>query len=319
MARYRKVEVMTWSDDRFQSLSAAQPNAQTLWLYLLTGPRTTSFPGLVVARDEVMAADLRWSVEAFREAFREASSKGLAKADWKAGLVVLRKALIDSTGEPRDTAKPESPNVIKSWAKSWDEVPDCALKGEYLRSLESFTKALGEAFNQAFREGFRKALVKASLHPSLNQEQDQKQEQKQETESDAEPSLGFSLIADEADPAITLAEAATAEINRLRGSRYQATSAAILVDCKALAKARHTPEQVKAVVAAKAKEWLGDPKMERQIKPSVLLRPSNFAKYLDDLEAAPSHAHGAQRQISASRDDDEPDLTYAAFGIGGLA
>lgn len=323
MARYRKVEVMTWSDDRFQSLSAAQPNAQTLWLYLLTGPRTTSFPGLVVARDEVMAADLRWPIEAFREAFREASGKGLAKADWKAGLVVLRKALIDSTGEPRDTARPESPNVIKHWAKSWDEVPDCLLKAEYLRSLESFTKALGEAFHKAFQEGFRKALAKASTHPSLNQYQEQKQEQK---ESDAEPSLGLSLLMDTVDTktaeksnatsVTTMAEVAAAEINRLRGSRYEATSEAILVDCKALVKAKRTPDQVKAVIAFKAKEWIGDPKMEKQFKPSVLLRPSNFAKYLDDLEAGPGlFAQGTHTMRIPSPDDDEPDLTYAGFGV----
>jgi len=200
MARYRKVEVAVWSDDRFQSLSSPPPNAQTLWLYLLTGPRTTSFPGLVVARDLIMAADLGWEVEPFRKAFAEASSKGLAKADWKAGLVVLRKALLDSSGEPRDTARPESPNVIKSWAKSWDEVPDCALKGEYLRSLESFTKGLGVAFHQAFLEGFRRALVRASTHPSLNQNQEQNQEQKQENGSaDAEPSAGLATLFDVAD------------------------------------------------------------------------------------------------------------------------
>jgi hypothetical protein len=201
MARYRKIEVATWNDDRFRALSAAGPNAQTLWLYLLSGPRTTSFPGLIIARDLVMASDLGWSVEAFREAFREASGKGLAKADWKAGLVVLRKALLDSTGEPRDTARPESPNVIRAWAKSWDEVPDCTLKGEYLQSLGSFTKALGEAFHQAFREGFRKALVKASTHPSLNQDQDQeqKQEQEQEASADAEPSAGLAAFMGKVD------------------------------------------------------------------------------------------------------------------------
>jgi hypothetical protein len=201
VARYRKIEVATWNDDRFRSMTCAAPNGQTLWLYLLSGPRTTSFPGLIVARDLVMASDLGWSVEAFRQAFVEASGKGLAKADWKAGLVVLRKALLDSTGEPRDTARPESPNVIKSWAKSWDEIPDCALKGEYLQSLGSFTKALGEGFHQAFREGFRKALVKASAHPSLNQDQEQKQDQKQEQEvsADAEPSAALAGFFDEVD------------------------------------------------------------------------------------------------------------------------
>jgi hypothetical protein len=135
---------------------------------------------LVVARAEVMASDLRWPLEGFREAFREASDKAMVRADWKVGLVVLRKALIDSTGEPRDTARPESPNVIKHWARSWDEVPDCQLKYEYLRDFESFVTILGPTYLQAFREGFRKALLKASSYPLGNQDQEQKQEQKQE-------------------------------------------------------------------------------------------------------------------------------------------
>lgn len=119
-----------------------------------------------------MAADLGWPVEAFREAFREVFSKGMAEASWKGGLVVLSKALFDSTGEVRETARPQSPNVIRSWAKAWDVVPDCDLKNKYLLTLESFSKALGEAFSKAFAEAFRKALVKASRHPSPIQDQD---------------------------------------------------------------------------------------------------------------------------------------------------
>jgi hypothetical protein len=178
MGRWRKVEVATWEDERVVELSQPPPNGQTLWFYLLCGVRTTCFPGLVVAREEVIASDLRWPLEGFREAFGEVFTKGLAKASWKAGLVVLPKALIDSSGEPRETARPASPNVIKSWAKSWDEVPECDLKYEYLRLLESFTKGLGVPFEKAFREGFRKALTK----PSPNQEKEKEKKKEQEKE-----------------------------------------------------------------------------------------------------------------------------------------
>lgn len=165
MARYRKFEVQTWTDDKFQSLSAAPPNGQTLWLYLLCGPRTTTFPGLVVAREEVIASDLSWPVEGFRKAFQEVFAKGLAKADWKGGVVVLRKALFDSLGEPRDTSRPANPNVLKGWERSWETVPECALKTEYLHSLKAFAKALGKPFEKAFEEGFGKAFAKACAQP----------------------------------------------------------------------------------------------------------------------------------------------------------
>lgn len=182
MSRWRKVEVKMWLDEDVRSMSAPPPNGQTLWLYLLTGPRTLPIPGVVVAREAVLADDLGWSLEGFREAYAEAFAKGLVKADWKAGLVVIRKALLDASGQPRDSNKPESPNVLKGWAKSWDEIPECPLKNELLQTLGAFAKALGVGFAEAFTKAFGKALAKASPHPLPNQER----EREQERESDPE-------------------------------------------------------------------------------------------------------------------------------------
>lgn len=159
-----------WHDERFRALSAPQPNAQTLWIWLLTSPRTTTFPGLVIAHEEAIAADLGWSLEDFREAFGEAFAKGMVKADWKAGVVVLTKALRDGFGEPRETAKPQAPNVIRGWAKSWEMVPECELSREYLGELEAFVKALPKAFQDAFADAFRKAIAKGFAKPSPIQE-----------------------------------------------------------------------------------------------------------------------------------------------------
>lgn len=106
-------------------------------------------------------------------------------------------------------------------------------------------------------------------------------------------------------PARVLAEAAVTEINRLRGSRYQADAESVLTACKALAKDKRTPEQVRAVIASKA-GWVGDPKMGEHFKPSVLLRRSNFTKYLDELNAQP-----APRTLRlALPEDDEPQLGH---------
>jgi len=190
MSRYRKVEVQVWTNEAFRALSSAQPNGQTLWLYLLTGPRTISIPGVVIGREAVMADDLGWSVEGFREAFAEAFREGLAEGDWKAGLVVLRKALIDSTGAPRDTTKPESPNVIRGWAKSWDEIPECDLKSDLLQRLHRYSEALGEAFAKAFREAFAKPLAKpsrkvpATLPETRRQETGDRRQESGEREGD---------------------------------------------------------------------------------------------------------------------------------------
>ena len=170
MARYRKVEVKTWNDGKFRELSPIPPCGQGLWLWFLTGTRTTNIPGVIVGTDVVMAAELRWPLEGFREAFREACSKGMAKGDWEAGLVWLPNA--SKPGEKRN--KPESPNVIRSWRDTWDEIPECALKLEIWQQLKAFAKAFGKGFEEAFVEACCKPWVKAMP----NQEQEQEQEQK---------------------------------------------------------------------------------------------------------------------------------------------
>lgn len=154
MTRYRKVEIGTWNDRRFRELSPQPPSGQTLWVYLLCGPRTTIFPGLVIATEAVIASDLRWPVSAelfdapsagprsFREAWKEVSDKGMAVSDWFAGVVMLPKALRDSAGIPRASAMPGSPNVFRGWARAWGDIPECELKTEYLRELGRFAQAI---------------------------------------------------------------------------------------------------------------------------------------------------------------------------------
>jgi hypothetical protein len=77
-----------------------------------------------------LAEELDWSGEEFREAFGEVSGKGLVKADWKARVVWIPKAVKYN--------QPESPNVVKSWRYTWDEIPECALKAEAHNRLAAF-------------------------------------------------------------------------------------------------------------------------------------------------------------------------------------
>lgn len=172
MARYRKVETSTMCDERVRKLSRPQPNGQSLWMYLLTGQRTISIPGVVVAREAVAADDLGWSVEGFRSSFAEVSSQGMAKADWNTGLILLPKAFLDRGGTPREANRPANPNVVRGWAKQWPDIPECELKHELHRMLGSFCEALGPTFAKAFLEAFGQ--------PSPIQEQEQEQEEERE-------------------------------------------------------------------------------------------------------------------------------------------
>ena len=169
--RYRKVEVRTWGDERFRALSPLLPSGQGLWLYLITGPHTGPIPGLFRAGRAAMAEDLEWELEAFDKAFGEVFRQGMVKADFKARVMWVPNAIKHN--------RPESPNVVRSWAAEFDLIPECDLKREAFGSLKASIHALGEAFAKAFDESFGKPSAKPSPKTIGNQEQEQEQEQEQ--------------------------------------------------------------------------------------------------------------------------------------------
>ena len=188
-SRYRKVEVRTWGDEKFRNLSPMPPCGQGLWLFLITGPHTGPIPGLFRAGRAAMAEELGWEIEAFDKAFQEAFQQGMVKADFKARVVWIPNAIKHN--------RPESPNVVKSWATEFDLIPECDLKREAYEALKASIHALGEAFGKAFDETFVKPLAKPSPKTMPNQEQEQEQEQNIDAPSAAPKSpRGTSLRAD---------------------------------------------------------------------------------------------------------------------------
>jgi len=124
--------VAMWCDEKFRSLSMIQPSGQALWLYLLTGPQTGIMPGLFRAGRAGMAEELEWSVEQFDERFHELFEKGMAKADFKARIVWLPNAIKHNP--------PANPNIVKSWKKEFDLLPECPLKLEAYEALKMVPK-----------------------------------------------------------------------------------------------------------------------------------------------------------------------------------
>jgi len=172
MARYRKVYVRIWVDEKFKLLSTPPPCGQFLFLYLLTNPDTVNVPGLYRAGELAMAEALGWPLEGFREAFLEVLSQGMVEADWKNRVVWVPKAIHYN--------KPDNPNVVKSWSVAWDEIPECDLKAQAHQTLKAFLKGLGEPFVKAFEDGCRKPLAKGMANQEQEQEQEQEKEQEEE-------------------------------------------------------------------------------------------------------------------------------------------
>lgn len=197
---YRKVEPAMWHADSFRRLSAPPPNAQTLWTYLLTGPRTIAIPGVIVARPAVMADDLRWSRRGFDRAMAEIVAASMAEMDGEVGLTVLQNALIHD-GQPRNSARPNGANAIKSWCSSLIAIPSCSLRDVLVERMEEFAVMCGEEISNAFAESMGRPCTTAKRRhsPTITngvgtQDQEQKKDQDQEQKKDGEP----------AAPALTL-------------------------------------------------------------------------------------------------------------------
>lgn len=179
MGRYRKIEIGTWADSKFKALSKPQPNAQSLWIYLLTGPHTNSIPGVFVAGKATLSESLEWDFEVFGKVFQELLDAKMIRFDQKTRLVWIPNALKYNL--------PESPNVIRSWKAQIRELPESELLGDALYSIRNTIYGMGEGFQKAFVEAFGKDFPKASPKPSSKAMPNQEQEYEQEQEEFAAP------------------------------------------------------------------------------------------------------------------------------------
>lgn len=169
MSRYRRIEVRTWADEKFRSLTPIPPCGQGLWFYLLTGPHTGPIPGLFRAGPAAMAEELGWSPEAFTKAFHEVFAKGMVKADFKARFLWVPNALKYNP--------PANPNVVVSWGTEFELLPECDLKQEAFEAIKSFIINMGEPYRKAFEKAFTKPLGKPLPKTLTIQEQEQEQEE----------------------------------------------------------------------------------------------------------------------------------------------
>lgn len=146
MSRYRKVDPRIWNDAKFRTLSN---RGKLLFFMLLTHPGMTAL-GAMRGTPSGLAEELTWSPEAFREAFGEVLSRGMAEHDAEACLIALPNFIRYNL--------PESPNVIKAWVGALDLLPECDLKTAILHRAKAITEEMTEGFVKAFSEAFAQAM-----------------------------------------------------------------------------------------------------------------------------------------------------------------
>lgn len=153
--RYSLVTRTLWSDVRFRELSAPEPNAQTLWIYLLTGPVQGPIPGLFSAGVGALADGLGWPVDVLQQLVEELEEASLIKRSKRPPLIWLPRAINHNP--------PTSPNVVKSWRGPYLELPETDLREEAMAGIRAGLR--GESFLRAFDVTFP-GLRKPSRKPS---------------------------------------------------------------------------------------------------------------------------------------------------------
>lgn len=181
--RFSKVTRRMWNDAKFRGLSSAKPNAQTLWMRILTGPELGPIPGLFAAREPALADVLGWSLVAFRKCWKEIAAAEMATADWTAGLVWVPNALRHN--------EPQGVTTVMGWRAAMRELPECALKSKAGAVVLAYLQGKGPAWVRAWTDSSLLPDTVPSDEPdglkSTDQASSKKQEQEQEQEKNPPP------------------------------------------------------------------------------------------------------------------------------------
>lgn len=135
---YRTVYCLVWNDDKFPSVG---DDLQLLWFHLKTTPFSTPL-GIFYAPIAGLAEEKRWSLERYRKRLREGMAKGLWKVDERSRVIYFHNHFRWN--------KPENPNVLKGWLKSWDRIPECPLKAECYEQLREYCDLWGKEYAKVF-------------------------------------------------------------------------------------------------------------------------------------------------------------------------
>ena len=178
--RWSAVTRAMWTDERFLNLTSPQPNAQTLWLYLLTTPYQIPIPGLLPLGPGAIADDLGWDTSDVRTHLAELEEAEMIMICRRPALIFLPRAIHHN--------QPANPNMIKGWRNGFDNLPECVLRGDALTLLrEGLKPSLLPAFDKIFASAAKQATTriaakptpekKAKLNGSANGMRNQDQEQ----------------------------------------------------------------------------------------------------------------------------------------------
>src|SRR5215510_3712428 len=156
MARYRKIDVKIWNDEKFCALS---DDGRLTFLFLLTHPSLTAL-GAMRATLTGLAAELGWSPKRLRVALAPALASGMIEVNERASYLGLPRFLRYN--------EPEAPNSVKAWRNALDLIPECDQKRALVRRCREYLDAKSPAFRDAMPDAIAEAPDEPSPMPALS-------------------------------------------------------------------------------------------------------------------------------------------------------
>jgi uncharacterized phage protein (TIGR02220 family) len=248
MSRYRKIDCRMYGDEKFRRLRPLAPGGAALWIYLLTGPHTTPVPGLSAIGRLALSEALGWTLEEFDDAFAELAAQLMVRCDWRARVLWIPRAILYNA--------PQSPNVVLSWAAVLSEIPECKLKEDALRELETFCEAEGPAFGHAF------ARIAGHKMHALDPDSD-------------------GTLVPVTDRESEVALRVITHLNEVAGTRFSHKSKATQRLISARLREHHSEDDLLAVIDRKCADWIADAKMRAYLRPETLFNATKFESYLN--------------------------------------
>jgi len=250
MSRYHNIHCRIWSDDKFPFSS---DDCQLVFFHLLTSPMSTQF-GLYKASIPALAAEKRWPEKRYTKGFREAFEKGFIKYDEKHQVILIPRFLKYN--------KPNNPNVLISWGKAYNELPECEVKYEFYQYFNEFLKDFGESFQEAFIKAFIKPSGKVHATATATA-----------TEGVGVGVQGKGLLKPDYFKIID-------DLNKKTGMNFKSSGKSIQSQINARLNEGHTVEDFFKVHTNMVAKWGRDPKMKQYLRP-VTLYSAKFDSYLN--------------------------------------
>ncbi len=161
MAKYRKIDTRIWNDEKFNDLSHHE---KLVFLFLLTHPNLTPLGGMR-ASIAGLAAELNMTEKEFSKNLVKPFRNGMVNGFGKVNFVWLPNFLKYNS--------PANPNVVASYEKWLDDLPECSLKLKLIQSVVNHIETLPKPYGKRLGKPFRNGIPNQELDLDLEQELEQ--------------------------------------------------------------------------------------------------------------------------------------------------